>query len=136
MGFDENRSIGRKEYGNRAALPIWIEFMKEALKGVLKSDFERPEGVVTAKIDPVSGLLAFEEMENPLEELFIEGTVPTETALPPDTLSLDDFVLEQTSSGQDNSGNRAQVDAGVRPRSPEELKKSLIDLLDRNKRLD
>src|SRR5436309_3695667 len=34
VGFDEKKSLGNKESGSRAALPIWKEFMKIALAGL------------------------------------------------------------------------------------------------------
>jgi penicillin-binding protein 1A len=95
VGFDEPRSLGRKEYGGRAALPIWLDFMKVAHAGRPKTDFEEPPGLVRAMIDPSSGLLAYEDMEGAVEEIFIDGTQPTETALPPDMVSLEGFLLEQ-----------------------------------------
>ena len=55
VGFDNNGLIGRNEYGGSAALPIWIDFMREALEG--KADTERPQpnGMVMVKIDAKTG---------------------------------------------------------------------------------
>ncbi len=94
-GYDDLRSLGRKEYGGRAALPIWLEFMQKAHEGLPVRDFEVPPGIVTARIDPQSGLLAYEGMEETLEEVFIEGTEPTETAIPPDLISPESFLIDQ-----------------------------------------
>ena len=55
VGFDRHRSLGRREAGSRAALPMWIEFMRHALDGVPEELLERPEGLVTMRIDPDSG---------------------------------------------------------------------------------
>jgi penicillin-binding protein 1A len=52
VGFDDNRSLGKGETGAVAALPIFIEFMQEALKGLPKMDFKAPD---TAKIVWVGG---------------------------------------------------------------------------------
>jgi len=46
VGYDDHRSIGPKETGARAALPIWIDFMKEVLKDTPPEDFPVPEGIV------------------------------------------------------------------------------------------
>ncbi|HEY2050454.1 MAG TPA: penicillin-binding protein 1A [Caulobacteraceae bacterium] len=43
VGFDDNRSLGKGETGAQAALPIFIEFMQEALKGLPKIDLKAPE---------------------------------------------------------------------------------------------
>jgi penicillin-binding protein 1A len=55
MGYDQPRSLGRHETGARAALPIWIDFMGEALKGVPQKGWEMPAGIITVKIDPSTG---------------------------------------------------------------------------------
>ena len=51
LGFDNNKKIGRREYGGSAALPIWIEFMKDQLKNLEKISKERPKGIISIKID-------------------------------------------------------------------------------------
>ncbi|HEX4740859.1 MAG TPA: penicillin-binding protein 1A [Caulobacteraceae bacterium] len=43
VGFDDNRSLGKGETGAVAALPIFVEFMQEALKGLPKIDLKAPE---------------------------------------------------------------------------------------------
>ncbi len=58
VGFDDNRSLGIKEYGARAALPIWGQFMWQALKVMPPREFVQPEGVVWRLIDPKTGELA------------------------------------------------------------------------------
>ncbi|HKC70111.1 MAG TPA: hypothetical protein VKB60_00750, partial [Terriglobales bacterium] len=42
VGFDQKKSLGNKETGSRAALPIWMEFMSAALKGRDPGDFQPP----------------------------------------------------------------------------------------------
>lgn len=46
VGYDDHRSIGSKETGSRAALPIWMDFMKEVLKDTPPEDFPVPEGII------------------------------------------------------------------------------------------
>ena len=55
IGFDEFRPLGQRETGARAALPMWIAYMKEALEGVRPKETQPPEGVVTVRIDPATG---------------------------------------------------------------------------------
>jgi penicillin-binding protein 1A len=50
VGFDDNRSLGHGETGAVAAVPIFIEFMKEALKGYPVMDFTPPPGAVLINI--------------------------------------------------------------------------------------
>ena len=52
VGFDQPKSLGRNQTGGRVALPIWIEFMGRALKGVPEAPRSIPEGVVAARADP------------------------------------------------------------------------------------
>jgi len=62
VGFDDFSSLGRAngigEFGAQAALPMWIGFMREAVKGLPEKPFEMPSGITTARIDPDTGQLA------------------------------------------------------------------------------
>jgi len=58
VGFDQVKSLGAKETGSRAALPMWIDFMREALKGMPEKQLQRPEGLVEVKINADTGELA------------------------------------------------------------------------------
>jgi penicillin-binding protein 1A len=83
VGFDDMRTLGHGETGARAASPIWISFMNQALSEMSPYDsgdaeeraFPVPDGIVTAVIDPLSGLLATNATEK-MVEFFKEGTVP------------------------------------------------------------
>jgi penicillin-binding protein 1A len=46
MGFDAKASLGRHEYGGKAALPVWMSFMKEALAGLPSTGYPAPPGIV------------------------------------------------------------------------------------------
>ena len=56
VGFDDNQSIGRNEYGGKAALPIWLDFMKIATREHDPVDFKMPEGLEVVAIEEKSGL--------------------------------------------------------------------------------
>lgn len=58
IGFDQPHSLGGGETGARAALPIWMGYMSEALKDLPVSPFNPPDGVVTETINPQTGLPA------------------------------------------------------------------------------
>jgi len=80
VGFDDRRSLGETESGAHAALPIWINFMKEALKPLPVMAFTIPEGVTFVKVDPATGLLEGEqEGQASTVELFTKGSEPTQT---------------------------------------------------------
>ena len=82
-GYDEPKPLGGgREAGSTAALPAWIAFMKGAHEKRPPTDFSRPVGLSVVKIDPESGLRAYDGQENAIDELFLAGTEPTETAQP------------------------------------------------------
>ncbi|PHM50252.1 peptidoglycan glycosyltransferase/peptidoglycan DD-transpeptidase MrcA [Xenorhabdus miraniensis] len=87
IGFDEHsRSLGRTpilkgEGGAKTAQPIWDDFMKAALEGVPEKMMEPPAGIVSVTIDRVTGKLS-NGGGNTRKEYFIEGTQPTEYAVP------------------------------------------------------
>ncbi len=70
VGFDDNGKLGRGEVGGRAALPAWMEFMREALKDVPDEEPEMPEDVVMLRIDPHTGVLADAATEDAIFEVF------------------------------------------------------------------
>jgi penicillin-binding protein 1A len=80
VGFDQNRLLGRGETGGRAALPIWLDFMGEALAERPARDFDAPPGVVFARVDAKTGALASPSSETTLFQAFLEGTVPAAAA--------------------------------------------------------
>lgn len=98
IGFDDRRPLGRRESGGRSALPAWVGVMRAAVKGSDAAPFPRPAGVVTASIDPETGLLA-PDPERGLREVFLPGTVPTETARRADVADPTTFFLEQFDEG-------------------------------------
>jgi penicillin-binding protein 1A len=75
-GFDQDRSLGELEQGSRAALPTWIFFMHEALSGVPRHKVPVPDGIVTVRISPDTGLLASADDPNAIMEKFIDGSLP------------------------------------------------------------
>ncbi len=58
IGFDTPKDMGPGETGSLAALPIWINFMGQALRGVPDAPLVPPEGIVSVPIDPETGLKA------------------------------------------------------------------------------
>jgi penicillin-binding protein 1A len=94
VGFDDMRDLGHGEQGARAALPIWVEIMQGALKGVPPTPFAQPPGVVVQKIDPKTGLLAAPGSAS-LDEVFLEGTAPAEVAPAAGEANPDTFITDQ-----------------------------------------
>jgi len=119
VGFDDYKSLGRREQGSRSALPIWIDFMQKAHENLPVRNFKTPPGIEVVMIDPATGLLPYDGMEGAVEEVFIAGTAPERHALPPEVESPESFMMEQFSERDggvetrqdDNSGEKQ--DSGV-----------------------
>lgn len=86
VGFDQERSLGPGEEGSRTALPMWIYFMAEALKGVPEQRRTPPPGLVSMRISADSGLAARPGEPDAIFETFMAGHLPPQaeidTALP------------------------------------------------------
>ena len=79
IGFDQPRSLGDKETGGGAALPIWIDYMATVLKDVPQAVYTMPENMVAVRINE-SGM---RDENGPLTEYFYQENVPPEQAAPP-----------------------------------------------------
>jgi penicillin-binding protein 1A len=80
VGFDDIRTLGETESGAHAALPIWVEFMREALKPLPVVPFEIPDDVLFVRVDPGTGLLPLDQGEPANVEIFAKGTEPSDSA--------------------------------------------------------
>jgi penicillin-binding protein 1A len=106
------------EAGATAALPAFIDFMRDAHKKRPPADFPVPGGVVRVSIDPATGLRAYPEQPDALEEVFLAGTEPTEVAVPDAGAALtDDAGGAPGVTGA--SGATGEGEAGARPSGPE-----------------
>ncbi|MDQ7074411.1 MAG: penicillin-binding protein 1A [Gammaproteobacteria bacterium] len=76
VGFDKHIPLGAKETGGRAALPMWIEYMRFALKGVKEDRLLEPDGMVTMLIDAETGGLAGASARKTLFEHFRSEYAP------------------------------------------------------------
>ncbi|MGB0712565.1 MAG: penicillin-binding transpeptidase domain-containing protein, partial [Gammaproteobacteria bacterium] len=77
VGFDQIKPLGASETGGRAALPIWIEFMKTALRDMPEMALPEPPGIVRARINKETGEAAAPSDPDAMFELFRAGTAPT-----------------------------------------------------------
>ncbi|WP_433887281.1 penicillin-binding protein 1A [Pseudomonas vranovensis] len=77
-GFDQPETLGRREYGGTVALPIWMSYMGAALKDKPNHAPAEPEGILSLRVDPVSGRAATPSTPNAYFELFkAEDTPPS-----------------------------------------------------------
>src|SRR2546427_8752336 len=99
VGFDDGSQLGLT--GANSALPIWADFMSSALTmhPEWTGDWQMPEGVQQADIDPVTGDVAKADSTTKRGELFINGTLPGENGETPDDMARDGSPAE----GQDDS---------------------------------
>ena len=77
VGFDQERPLGEGEEGSRTAVPIWVYFMREALRGQPDRLRPLPPGLVTARISPKTGAPAAANDSDAIYETFMEERMPT-----------------------------------------------------------
>ncbi|WP_416422054.1 penicillin-binding protein 1A [Pseudomonas sp. App30] len=75
-GFDQPESLGRREFGGTVALPIWMNYMAAALKDKPAHTQAEPEGIVSLRVDPISGRAATPSTPNAYFELFKSEDTP------------------------------------------------------------
>ncbi len=76
IGFDKVQPLGNRESGGYAALPMWVDFMRVVLKDMPEKALKLPEGMVTVRINPQTGLLADTGSSNAIFETFATDQVP------------------------------------------------------------
>ncbi len=77
VGYDSLRTMGSQETGGKAAAPIWVSFMQNSGRGDAEGFFQ-PDGIVTATVDPKTGLLSKDD--SGIREYFKEGSQPRQVA--------------------------------------------------------
>jgi penicillin-binding protein 1A len=77
VGFDQERSLGEGEEGSRTAVPIWVHFMREALKGVPQRDRPMPAGLIQVRISPDTGTVAGIDDPFAIFETYMADRLPT-----------------------------------------------------------
>jgi penicillin-binding protein 1A len=78
VGYDDYQPLGPGEEGSRTALPVWIEYMRIAARGMPTSAMPMPDGIVTVRINKRTGCpaRASDPSEEVMFEIFEEGRVP------------------------------------------------------------
>ena len=76
VGYDDDLPLGPGEEGSRTALPVWIEFTREALRGVPENQMPMPPGIVSVLIDKETGCPARAGQGNVTFEVFRQEHVP------------------------------------------------------------
>jgi penicillin-binding protein 1A len=86
-----------------------MDVIRAATQGRPAVAFPEPPGVVHVSIDPASGLLAYEGQTDAMDEVFVDGTQPTETAREAGVLDPSAFLMQQFDEEE------AAADAGTAP---------------------
>ncbi len=78
MGYDQPRSLGDRETGGGAALPIWMSYMGKVLKDVPEASYNMPDNMVAVHINNEG----YRDDSSPLVEYFYTENVPPERPAP------------------------------------------------------
>jgi penicillin-binding protein 1A len=78
IGFDQPRSLGDKETGGGAALPMWIDYMAKVLKDVPQAAYTMPESMAAVHINQAG----HRDESSDMVEYFYQENVPSERAVP------------------------------------------------------
>ncbi len=89
VGYDDNQGMGHWAAGAREALPIWVHYMKSALRKQPDLGFFQPPDVVRTRYDPQTGTLA-DAGQKGREGYFLAGCLPPKT--PPEFPSINAFI--------------------------------------------
>ena len=100
VGFDNPKSMGKRETGSSVAMPIFKEFMKETLKDTPPIPFRVPAGLTNVRVNSKTGNLAQPGDANVIWEAFVEGTEPNN----------DNYVLDTGSTNTESTSNPNEED--------------------------
>lgn len=81
FGFARNRTLGKGEYGAQTALPVWVDFMREALHDKPESVLAQPDDVVFVRINRKTGELTSGSDPDAVFEIFTLDTAPSVTEI-------------------------------------------------------
>ena len=76
VGFDQPQPLGEREQGATVAVPIWIDYMKQALEGQPEADLRRPDGIVDRLVNRDSGTPALPGEPDAVFEYFLAENAP------------------------------------------------------------
>lgn len=101
VGYDQPQPL--HEYGSRAALPIWVDFMRVALEGKPEATLPPPDDIVTVRINRRTGFLASPDDEDSTFEVFRADNVPTEetSGNVPDDQYIEDYANPNMNEDED-----------------------------------
>jgi penicillin-binding protein 1A len=129
VGFDRISPLGKKETAAGAALPIWVDFMKTALKGKKQHLWVPPRGLIPVQLDAETGMPPDEFTIKTINEALTPDQIPTEAEIAEYKLAHMDEMIEK---------QQMQVlqhaDGPTRLRHLERLKREALQRQNNNKR--
>lgn len=108
VGYDDPKTLGRGEGGSTTALPIFADFMKNYDSDDVKSHFIIPENVIKLAVDARSGLLPTAGQPT-RDEVFLQGTQPTQFAADPNEDSAQNWMIRQIQTQTDGDNDFQDV---------------------------
>ncbi len=114
IGFDDPKPMGKGETGGRLAVPVFKQFMKEALKDVPATPFRQPYGIRLVQVDANDGTRAMPGDTKVIWEAFTAGTEPSANPVMfDDGLSpILDYGNDQGSSGSSSGSSSVTLGTG------------------------
>ncbi len=95
VGFDQPEPLGEREQGATVAVPIWIDFMSQALEGKPETTMNRPDGIVDRLVNKSTGQLATPGEPNTMFEYFREEFAPEPLQQPLPGIDVDQEETEE-----------------------------------------
>jgi penicillin-binding protein 1B len=106
VGYDEPRTIGVQS--SQGALPIWVDFMLDAVGDRVRGSFPRPPNILELDINPETGALATIGCPQRAPEFFLPGTEPTEICGWQSARADEPRASEDDSAGHDPDDRRTR----------------------------
>jgi len=99
LGFDDYRPLGKRETGGKAAVPMWVDFMRVALQDRPVEERTPPAGIITASINPATGYQVAPGTPGAISEYFDSHHPLLTTAVMPEYLP-PEAISEALGDGQ------------------------------------
>jgi penicillin-binding protein 1A len=77
VGMDDPEPLGEGEQGARTAVPIWVDYMREALRGVPEKQRTIPDGIIEMKVNATTGGKKDADLD-PVFEYFRADMLPSD----------------------------------------------------------
>ena len=124
VGFDRIAPLGKRETAAGAALPIWIDFMKTALKGEKDNGWKAPRGLINVQLDTETGMPPNEFTMETIYEALTPDQIPTEEEILAYMATHREDMLEQRE--MQNLENMEHLDEATRSRHMERIRREAI----------